>query len=1043
MSNEEKKPLEQVDASVETNESVNTPAKANEGGWWKNLSKGIKAAIISGISCVLVAAVVLCVVLLGGKGPDGPDGPGGNSGGNGKTAAYSITIVTKGGMAFSQLPVYIYEYEDGFLGDMVDGGYGSTDENGKVTFNLSEGKQYAAKIDNGIPDGYDAASFYPLVSSELNITVSSAVIPETSITGVTYNIGSVMHDFTVNSTVLVDDGNGGLKFEEQVFTLSEALKDKKAVLINFWYTTCSWCIEEFPYMQSAYEKYSDDIAIIALDPYADDNLALIKTFQAEHGLTFNVAQETFGLANAFNVTGYPTSVMVDRYGVVTMVEAGAIPSERAFNLLFEYYSAENYEQKLIASVNELVPKEKPDVEMAPSNEISQIFDKGAIGNVTYLPYPNDASAEEKEYSWPFLIDQLDINGQIYDVLKTSNAFKEGSFCQMLFNVDLNVGDVLAFDYLASTERGADILYVVVDGKDIYSISGQGTGWENCYAFVAEEAGNYEVGLVYAKDSSDDVGEDTVFLKDLRIVTEADIDSPTYIYRFAATNPDKYSNYQDYVIPVLGSDGYYHVNTANGPILLADLMGYTRFSEESSAYLMAEQMLTDKHITEAEYNRIVQYCSYASNGSIYGVSPVTPELKDLLNKIVAFNGGNPDNENDWQRFCCYYDAYGTDGKQLEDPIKGLSPFSAYDVIESTANDKDYPNSFTYDRVIMPRGLYGKFTPAVSGTYMITTYAPNGDQEGFVHETEAWVFTLEGFDAKEPWYTYEHVDRNNTVYYMMLYLEAGKDYYIDIAFADVEQYGTINYRIERIGGEGYFRFTQASPGPFTSLESVTGELTETIIRGITVELDANGFWREKREDGRLGSIIYVDFTNYTVSFNNNVIYSANPDRVDMIKAGAFNFKFTEEDLYVLKYLEKVGGDVERCKTELRAELGDAYNAKYTDYDANDMPYTVTGFAVEEVLAGTYHGVGNDETETMLKYAEKMIKVGDTITTVSADGTTVVEEVILEGDARIGCVAVDAELAEILQKLMDKYTFEGVKYSWLKLCYYEQYFCAATPK
>ena len=147
--------------------------------------------------------------------------------------------------------------------------------------------------------------------------------------------------------------------------------------------------------------------------------------------------------------------------------------------------------------------------------------------------------------------------------------------------------------------------------------------------------------------------------------------------------------------------------------------------------------------------------------------------------------------------------------------------------------------------------------------------------------------------------------------------------------------------------------------------------------------------------------------------------------------------------LDYLAKVGGDVEKCKADLLLELGDAYNAKYTDISTDGSPFTVQGFAVEEVLAGIYHGKGKDETAAMLEYAKKIIKVGDTITTVSADGTTVIEEVIKEGDARIGCVVVDAELAQILQKLMDKYTFEGVENSWLKLCYYEQYFCAATPK
>ena len=37
------------------------------------------------------------------------------------------------------------------------------------------------------------------------------------------------------------------------------------------------------------------------------------------------------------------------------------------------------------------------------------------------------------------------------------------------------------------------------------------------------------------------------------------------------------------------------------------------------------------------------------------------------------------------------------------------------------------------------------------------------------------------------------------------------------------------------------------------------------------------------------------------------------------------------------------------------------------------------------------------------------------------------------RKGCVAVDARLAEILQQLMDKFTFKGVEQSWLKVCYY----------
>ena len=50
----------------------------------------------------------------------------------------------------------------------------------------------------------------------------------------------------------------------------------------------------------------------------------------------------------------------------------------------------------------------------------------------------------------------------------------------------------------------------------------------------------------------------------------------------------------------------------------------------------------------------------------------------------------------------------------------------------------------------------------------------------------------------------------------------------------------------------------------------------------------------------------------------------------------------------------------------------------------------------------------------------------------------EQIITGEAPEleGCVKVDARLAEILQKLMDKYTFDGVDHSWTKLCYYYEY-------
>ena len=96
--------------------------------------------------------------------------------------------------------------------------------------------------------------------------MQTSVIADSDLTGVRYQVGDIMRDFKFTTT------------EGKEFQLSEVLKEKKAVLINFWYSTCGPCVNEFPYMQSAYEKYQDDIAVIALNNYPTDTLEDVKAF---------------------------------------------------------------------------------------------------------------------------------------------------------------------------------------------------------------------------------------------------------------------------------------------------------------------------------------------------------------------------------------------------------------------------------------------------------------------------------------------------------------------------------------------------------------------------------------------------------------------------------------------------------------------------------------------------------------------------------------------------------------------------------------------
>ena len=231
-------------------------------------------------------------------------------------------------------------------------------------------------------------------------------------------------------------------------------------------------------------------------------------------------------------------------------------------------------------------------------------------------------------------------------------------------------------------------------------------------------------------------------------------------------------------------------------------------------------------------------------------------------------------------------------------------------------------------------------------------------------------------------------------IIIYLEAGEDYYIDIAYYDIYGVGKFTFTVEYIA-ETYEHFHLASPGYFTYTESATGQLNQTIAGGINVKLGEDGYYHELRADGTLGSIVYADFKYSTGLFSHSLL--------KIIELGGFDFTYNETDIIVIEKLKELGGDVDAC----RAYYKDVWGDEYEEWDAV--------YKLEEVLAGKYHGGGKDLTEDILKYVEKMI--------ANSEDAPELE----------GCVPVDEDLAKLLQAIMDKYSLSGVTNSWTKLCYY----------
>ncbi len=830
-----------------------------------------------------------------------------------------------------------------------------------------------------------------------------------------YEIGDVMYDFTVTDT---DDND---------LNLYELLEEYKVVILNFWFTTCSYCAYEFPAMVEAYESthvngagetvsYQDDVVIIAVNPMIagnGDSLASITNYKYSNNITFNVAPDydadpsSVGMEPAlttmFGITGYPTTVIIDRFGLIAQIEEGAQTSPDKWMQTFDKYIADDYFPVFTGAINEGTEMEKPNIQQADSSELEAAANgtnyDGTKFECTYRPEDN----EDKEYSWPWVVTTY--KGQ--SCLMPSNQDKHPSFAIVYFDVILKAGEAFAFDYFASSED-YDALYVTFDDTIVASISGQSSDWETNYTFVALEDGSYEVGFCYLKDSSYNGGEDSVYVRNLRIIEETDIDQETYIFRECATGQvnELTMSYPNYVKVVFNEeDGYYHVNTKNGPLLLADLLSGTKWNNSDLYSVSLEGLCIG--LNGVDYNALVEeYAVYASNSSV-GYAPVTEELANALKEIAKALGHEDakDNPNQWLELCVYYNAYGTNGEEMGLPTVGVCYFEPI-MFDGDAITEPATASAEFNRVILPRGFIFGFTPTKSGAYK---FYSTGNQEtsGWICDEEAVAIAESEMELREIYRrmtTGENLDPNFACY---MYLEAGQTYLFRGAFYDVTVFDTINVEMAYIG-ENIELLTLASPGYFTSSDAEMAD----IISGnyIDVELGADGYYHVKGSHAA-DNFVYcdVEYINGLTGVPLSVAASDKYYAFDFNKDEFGERIYDEEGYYRVTVLDEEGNKI-RYYVCTDAEGNEYYvltvgEGEYTE--ANGYTY----------IKRTSEMDNADFTEYVLNYIAEN-KITD------------------ETSELYGCVKVDKKFADVLWLYMNKYTFAGIEGSWLKLCYYYKY-------
>ena len=100
----------------------------------------------------------------------------------------------------------------------------------------------------------------------------------------------------------------------------------KPVLINFWASWCPPCREEMPYLQEIYEEWTDK-GLVVLAINIGESSYTAEEFIQSYNLSFTVLLDTEqDIAQRYNITGIPTTLFIDKDGIIQDKVIGAFQS---------------------------------------------------------------------------------------------------------------------------------------------------------------------------------------------------------------------------------------------------------------------------------------------------------------------------------------------------------------------------------------------------------------------------------------------------------------------------------------------------------------------------------------------------------------------------------------------------------------------------------------------------------------------------------------------------------------------------------------------
>ncbi|MDD3409822.1 MAG: TlpA disulfide reductase family protein [Eubacteriales bacterium] len=303
----------------------------------------------------------------------------------------------------------------------------------------------------------------------LALMVSGAAFAAAEETPAVYQLGDKVEDFTI----AMSDG--------QEISLYSLLAEKKVVVLNFWASWCGPCRMEFPYLQEVYTKLSADVGMIALSINERDTVEIIENLKAELGVTTVPVGRDIGLSKRFGVKAYPTSVLIDKNGVICLIHEGIVTSPVVLENALQSFLADGYDKPLLLAE---MPK-LPVTEAAGAEELAAALN--AEGSTLEF-----TSMENDDSLWPFL-PAADGKGAV-----AANAAVVNSTANVFTEFEAKAGDVLLFDVRMSGLEFDDRMLMTTETEMLKLFTGTFDWTTN--ALRIEKDGTQAIALAYLRSS---------------------------------------------------------------------------------------------------------------------------------------------------------------------------------------------------------------------------------------------------------------------------------------------------------------------------------------------------------------------------------------------------------------------------------------------------------------------------------------------------------------------------------------------------------------